>query len=406
MSSNTTEPVSPDDRTTRDLQFWIFGLVPLALLGLVLFLFSVLNPTKTFEAEFPPVEDLTIERISFDREGVHVQVVNGGPEPVTIAQVAVDEAIWAFDADPGAMVDRLGRATINIPYPWVEGDPLAVVLISSSGAMFESEVGVVTSSPQAGGPLFGMFTLLGVYVGVIPILIGLVWFPFLRRLSQRWLNAFLSLTIGLLLFLGVESVEEAISDAGGVAAAFQGVGLAAVGFMLAFLVVSVVDHWRQQQGARGVAMHTLTYSIAFGIGLHNFGEGLALGAAYASGAIALGTFLVIGFAVHNTTEGLAVAAPLARSGRSYRRLVPHLLLAGLIAGTPAIFGTWVGGFAFSAVWSTLFLAIGAGAIFQVVWQIARMMAETKSGSLASGLNAAGLALGLLIMYCTGLLVAG
>jgi zinc transporter ZupT len=186
--------------------------------------------------------------------------------------------------------------------------------------------------------------------------------------------------------------------------AFQAIALAAVGFILAFLAISVVDRWRASRGRAGVAPLTLVYSIAAGIGLHNLGEGLAIGAAYATGAIALGTFLVIGFAAYNTTEGLAIAAPLARGEARLRRLIPHLMAAGAIAGVPTIFGAWLGGFAFSPIWATLFLAIGAGAIFQVVWQIVRMMGTGRDGSLASGLNAAGLTVGLLIMYGTGLLL--
>ncbi len=406
MEAPSAPPSGAADRTRLDVRFWVFAGMPLALLGIMLFLFARFDPTSRFDQVFPPLEELTIERVSFDQGGVHVEVVNGGPEPVTIAQVAVDEALWNFDVAPSSTVERLGRATVNIPYPWVQDEPLAIALISSTGIVFETEVDVATFSPQVGGEFLATFTLLGVYVGVLPVLIGLIWFPFLRRLSTRWLNFFLSLTIGLLLFLGVESVAEAIEDAGGVAGAFQGIGLATVGFILAFAAISVVDRWRELQGSTGVAALALTYSIGVGIGLHNFGEGLAIGAAYASGAIALGTFLVIGFAAHNTTEGLAIAAPLARGESSLRRLLPHLIAAGLIAGVPAIFGTWLGGFAFSPIWSTLFLAVGAGAIFQVVWQIARMMAATPSGSLASGLNAIGLGVGLLIMYGTGLLVIG
>ena len=203
----------------------------------------------------------------------------------------------------------------------------------------------------------------------------------------------------------MDSVDEAIEDSAGVAGAFQGIGLVAIGFILAFLAVSVVDRWRERRAeTAGINPLTLAYTIAVGIGLHNLGEGLAIGAAYATGAIALGTFLVIGFAAHNTTEGLAIAAPLARGQMRLARAVPHLVAAGLIAGVPAIFGAWLGGFAFSPILSTLFLAVGAGAIFQVVWQIARLMATTPDGSLATRLNAAGLAVGLLIMYGTGLLV--
>ena len=392
-------------RTTLDARFWIFGLLPLALLAVALYLFSQYGTAGVFDAAFPPIEELTIERLSFTEAGIDVQVVNGGPEPVTIAQVAVDEALWQFTIEPAATIERLGTAKLSIPYPWVEGEPHAVTLISATGVLFEAEAPVASLSPTPGGTFLATFTVLGVYVGVIPVLIGLIWFPFLRRLSSRWLNFFLAITVGLLLFLGVDTVAEALELSEGVAGAFQGIGLAAAGFILAFLAVSVVDRWRERQGARGdISALVLTYAIAVGIGLHNLGEGLAIGAAYATGAIALGTFLVVGFAAHNTTEGLAIAAPLARGQTAVRRLVPHLLLAGLIAGTPAIFGAWLGGFAYSPFWSTLFLGVGAGAIFQVAWQIARMMGSDPESSLATGLNALGLAVGVLIMYGTGLLL--
>ena len=392
-------------RTTLDARFWIFGLLPLALLAVALYLFSQFGTAGVFDAAFPPIEELTIERLSFTDAGIDVQVVNGGPEPVTIAQVTVDEAVWHFTIEPAATIERLGTAKLSIPYPWVEGEPHAVTLISATGVLFEAEAPVASLSPTPGGTFLATFTILGVYVGVIPVLIGLVWFPFLRRLSSRWLNFFLAITVGLLLFLGVDTVEEALELSEGVAGAFQGIGLAAAGFILAFLAVSVVDRWRERQGARSdISALVLTYAIAVGIGLHNLGEGLAIGAAYSTGAIALGTFLVVGFAAHNTTEGLAIAAPLARGQTAVRRLVPHLLLAGFIAGTPAIFGAWLGGFAYSPFWSTLFLGVGAGAIFQVAWQIARMMGREPEGSLATGLNALGLAVGVLIMYGTGLLL--
>jgi zinc transporter ZupT len=351
------------------------------------------------------VEELTIERATFDSGGIQLQVVNGGPEPVTIAQVTVDEALWNFEVESGARIERLGRATVDIPYPWVDGEPLAIALISSTGLIFTHEVEVATLSPTVGRTFFVTFTLLGVYVGVIPVLIGLVWFPFLRTLSARWLNFFLSLTIGILLFLGVDSVDEAIKNASGVAGAFQGIALAAIGFIVTFLGISVVDRWRDRVGVRDdVSALMLAYAISVGIGLHNLGEGLAIGAAYTTGAVALGTFLVIGFTVQNTTEGLAIVAPLSKGKTSVRKLLPHLLAMGALAGIPTIFGAWVGGFAFSPVWSTLFMAVGAGAIFQVAWQIARLMGRERHGSLADGLNAAGLTVGLLIMYGTGLLL--
>jgi zinc transporter ZupT len=140
--------------------------------------------------------------------------------------------------------------------------------------------------------------------------------------------------------------------------------------------------------------------VAMGIGLHNLGEGLLIGSAYATGEIALGTFLVVGFLIHNTTEGLGIVAPLARERPSLGRL----LLLGALAGVPTVLGAWIGGFTYSPVWTTLFFAVGVGAIVQVVWVLGRMLTAREAGALQQPLNAAGLFAGLLIMYATGLLV--
>jgi zinc transporter ZupT len=142
----------------------------------------------------------------------------------------------------------------------------------------------------------------------------------------------------------------------------------------------------------------LAYLIAAGIGLHNLGEGLAVGAALAAGEIALGTFLVVGFALHNTTEGLAIVAPLGT--RSQRPSVWHFVALGAVAGAPTILGAWLGGFAFSPVWGALAFGIAAGAIAQVIWQIAKSMTGDKPefrGSVALGF-----VVGLAVMYVTGL----
>jgi zinc transporter ZupT len=158
---------------------------------------------------------------------------------------------------------------------------------------------------------------------------------------------------------------------------------------------------RRGDGARPAM--ALAYLVAIGIGLHNLSEGLAIGAAYTLGNVALGAMLVMGFTLHNTTEGLAIVAPIARSTVSFR----HLALLGAIGGVPTILGAWLGGFTYSAVLALLFLSFGAGAIFQVVYQIASGMAAGRGGvaSLLSFPNVMGFLAGFLIMYVTGLLVA-
>ncbi|HYJ78010.1 MAG TPA: ZIP family metal transporter, partial [Longimicrobiaceae bacterium] len=295
----------------------------------------------------------------------------------------------------------LDGRTITVPYPWVEGEPLTVTLVTATGLTFSAEVPVATETPAVGRRYLATFALLGVYAGVVPVFLGLLWLPFLRGLSRRWIDFFLSLTVGLLVFLGVEALAEALEVAGRVSAAFQGTALVLLGVAGTWLALAALG---QRRAGKGGA-HTpsdVAMLIALGIGLHNLGEGLAIGTSYATGEIALGTFLVVGFLIHNTTEGLGIVAPIARERTPLRRL----LLLGALAGLPTVLGAWIGGFSYSPLWTTLFLAVGVGAIAQVVVQLWKLFAREPGGGLTSPLNTAGLLLGMAIMYATGLLVAG
>ncbi len=390
-----------------DSRRWALGLAPLGLLAALVAVFVFLDPTGVLRTGFPPVEELTIERVSLPQPGVlKVHVVNGGPEPVTIAQVMVDEAYWDHEMEGDRTIRRLGRATLTIPYPWVEGDPHEIKLVTSTGLTFAHEIEVATLTPRPNLRYLSVFTLLGLYVGLIPVLIGLLWYPFLSGISRRWIHFFLSLTIGLLVFLGVDALAEALETAESVPDAFQGIGLVLLGLFISLIVLQALAGTGRSSGDRpplsdGAERLRLAYLIALGIGLHNLGEGLAIGSAYALGEIALGSFLVIGFAVHNTTEGLAIVAPVAASRPPMR----HFLALGALAGLPTVAGTWIGGFSYSPILATLFLAVGAGAIVQVVIQIAKMLGREEGGGVLAPLNSIGVACGLLVMYGTALLVA-
>ncbi len=376
----------------------VWAVAPLLLLGVLVAVLVRFGPLGVFVAAFPPVEELTIDRVTLAPGVMVIHVTNGGPQPVTVAQVQVDDAYWQFVIEPDRTVPRLGRATIALRYPWVQGETHHIRLLSSTGLAFEHTVEVATRTPTVDVRYLATFTLLGVYVGVIPVLLGLLWFPFLRDLDQRWIAFFLSLTAGLLLFLGVDAVHEALEVAGTLPAAFQGFALVLVGMVITILVLVAVSR-RVTAGADALRRRlALAFFIALGIGLHNVGEGLAIGAAYSLGKIALGTFLVLGFTIHNTTEGLAVVAPIARDRPAVRTLV----LLGALAGVPTILGTWVGGLNYSPVLATLFLAVGAGAIFQVVYELLKLMVGERP---ALGHQVAGFAAGLLVMYVTGLFVA-
>ncbi|MGH7457665.1 MAG: ZIP family metal transporter [Longimicrobiaceae bacterium] len=391
-------PSTPAAPSTTPL--WLKGLMPLVLLAALVFLFLRFGPLGVFQQAFPPVEELTVGRITLPAPGeMEVRVTNGGPEPVTIAQVLVDDAVWAHTLDGSRTVGRLESRTVAIPYPWVEGEPHEVVLLTSTGLTFSGGVEVATQTPSANARYLTTFGLLGVYVGVIPVFLGLLWLPFLRGIRRRWLDLFLSLTIGLLLFLGVDALAEALEFAALVPGAFQGLGLVLLGALGTPLALAALGNWQEGEGGRS-PLYVATL-IALGIGLHNLGEGLVIGAAYTSGEIALGSLLVLGFLLHNTTEGLGIVAPIAHEHPRLR----HLVLLGALAGVPTVLGAWIGGFTYSPTLTTLFFAIGVGAIAQVVYELWRLFARRTGTSLAAPLNAAGLILGLLVMYATGLFVA-
>ena len=414
------EPQPPRGR----VRTWTLGLAPLGLLAALVAAFLFFDPAAPLRTAFPPVEDLTIERVVLPEPGLmEIHVVNGGPEPVTVAQVMVDEAYWTHTMPGGRTVQRLGRAVIVVPYPWVEADPHEIKLVTSTGLTFTHVVEVATLTPGLNARSMTVFTILGVYVGLIPVLIGILWYPFMRRIGRRWIHFFLSLTIGLLVFLGVDALVEALETATAVPSAFQGVGLILLGVLGSVVVLRALAGGGRSTGS-GLSSSSghraapdgvrLAYLIAIGIGLHNLGEGLAIGSAYALGEIALGSFLVIGFLVHNTTEGLAIVAPVAAAGAraadagsrvgAERPPIRHFLGMGAVAGLPTIAGTWIGGFSYSPIASTLFLAMGAGAMFQVVLEIGLMLRSESDGGALAPLNAVGLLLGLVLMYGTALLV--
>ncbi len=401
------QPDSPPLTTTpavvasrREVPLWFKGLAPLVLLAALVAVFLRVGPLGVFRQNFPPVEQLTVERIRLPQAGVmEVRVVNGGPEPVTVAQVMVDDANWVHSLDGSRTVDRLESRIITIPYPWVEGEPHSVALVTSTGLTFTGEVPVATRSPAVDARYLTTFALLGVYAGVIPVFIGLLWLPFVRSVGRRWIDFLLSLTIGLLIFLGVSSLIEATETASLVPAAFQGHALVLLGAVGTPLLLAAVGRWRADVRGERSPLYVAAL-IALGIGLHNLGEGLAIGTSYASGEIALGTFLVIGFLLHNTTEGLGIVTPLAHE----RPRLSSLILLGVLAGLPTVLGAWIGGFTYSPAWTTFFLAVGAGAIAQVVYELGRLFARRAGAGLQAPLNVAGLLTGMLIMYATGLLV--
>ncbi|HKG89034.1 MAG TPA: divalent cation transporter [Nitrososphaeraceae archaeon] len=406
-----------------------FAIIPFVVLtAMILFLFSPIG--QSFLNSGVPMPEVTIEKIEFQEGRIVAFIRNTGPVDITIAQADINDRIHLAAIEPSRSLPRLTEAQVIIPFPWNPAEPYEVGITTSDGVRFSKNVEAAAQVLTPNVEQVLLFAIIGAYVGIIPIMIGLLWYPFIRRLNTNKYNFFLSLTAGLLVFLGIDAVlesNEIISE--NVAAIFNGQVLIVMVVIVSFLVLLYASETLTQRAAKkSVSANYSTSSlsssasttsqqqqelikplaislmIAIGIGLHNFGEGLAISAAVLLGKAALGTFLIVGFTLHNTTEGLAIVAPIAKSGKV---MIRKLIVMGFIAGAPTIAGAWIGGFLYSPLAAVIFLSVGAGAIFQVVYSITSWISHTSSRNRKSLINAstiAGFAIGMLIMYTTGLLI--
>jgi ZIP family zinc transporter len=447
------------------------AIIPLLVLaGMIYFLYSPYSQSLINNTGIPSPQ-ITFEKIEFHNNQIIASIRNTGSTEIIISQADVNDRIQAAAIEPSKILQRLSEAKVIIPFLWNSGEPYEIGITTSDGVRFSKTIQAAAATPIPDVHQLSVFAILGSYVGVIPIMIGLVWYPFMRKLSTNQYNFFLSLTAGLLVFLGIDALiesNEIVID--NLASVFNGQILVFIVSVASFLVLYYVSErfskraieklikkspiffsstgnslkdnsitttttttnnmsntknqqiqlTLQQQLIKPLAISMM---ISLGIGLHNFGEGLAIGAAILLGKVALSTFLIVGFTLHNTTEGLAIVAPLAKTGKL---MIKRLLLMGIIAGIPTILGAWVGGFIYSPIAAIVFLSIGAGAIFQVVYSLGRWMINSvhsndnklqnndKSISndattspkpaLSSAPIIVGFIVGMIIMYVTGLLV--
>ena len=428
-------------KPNRIVKTILFGIIPFVVLGMMI-VFLITYPGILFQTSVEPLPELSIEKVEFSEGSITAFVRNTGPSALTIAQADINDRIHPAAVEPGTTLARFEESKVIIPFNWNVAEPYEIGITIGDGTRFSKMVDAAAPAPHPTVEQASTFALIGTYVGIIPVMMGLLWYPFIRRLSTNKYNFFLSLTAGLLVFLGIdallESNEIAVSTLAPTYNAQILIIMVAIVSLMSLLYVShklvqrlsngyqsddhVTGHVipsesdpklgervvgssfsfnlsQQQLLIRPIAISMM---IAIGIGLHNFGEGLAIGAAVLLGEVALSTFLILGFTLHNTTEGLAIVAPMAK-----HRKVPitRLVMMGLIAGVPTIFGTWIGGFLYSPVATIIFLSVGAGAIFQVVYTIGSWMYKTSG---ARGLNnvsiLAGFTVGMVIMYLTGLLI--
>jgi len=378
----------------------ISAIAPIVLLAIMITF--LLGPASSFLQFGMVLPEVSIEKVEFTGNEIRATVRNTGPVDVNVVIADVNDRIQPAAIEPDSSLGRFETAVVRIPFDWNEGQPYEIGVTIDDGTRFAKQVDVAFASLEPDVDLFVFLGLIGLLIGVVPIMIGLLWYPFIKKLGKNSFNFFLAFTMGLLIFLGIDAVLEASEiSKSHLSSVFNGELLISTVVILSFLSLyglgkKLTKKTEFSTLSKGLAISLM---IAIGIGFHNLGEGLAVGAAIALGEVALSTFLIIGFATHNTTEGLAIVAPLT----STKAKIAKMIGLGLIAGIPAIFGTWIGGFSFSPFFTLVFLAIGAGAIFQVVLSIFQYM-KGKSDLLSNTSLFAGISAGLLVMYLTSVLI--
>ena len=377
------------------------GVIPFAFV--ILMMVYIFGPGADLLDLGIPLAEITIEKVDFVDSEIQAVVRNTGPIPVEVVMADVNDRIQPAAVEPDRFLDRFETTLVRIPFEWNEAEPYTIGITIEDGTRFEKEIEAAALALEPTLEFAIFFAVIGTYVGIIPVMIGLLWLPFIKKISKQKYHFFLALTAGLLLFLAIDSIEEAIKVSNeSLAGSFNGTLLVATVIVLSFLVLyysgnKLVERASSSKLAKPVAIALM---ISIGIGLHNFGEGLAIGAAVGLGSVAFSTFLIVGFALHNTTEGIAIAAPMSRG----KLMIGKLAAMGLIAGSPAIFGAWIGGFVYSPFTSVIFLAIGAGAIFQVILILMKWLREEGDKNFSSAPVVSGFAAGMLIMYLTSILV--
>jgi zinc transporter, ZIP family len=386
----------------------LWALVPVLLLVGTISLFAATGSSliELVGRNPPPADEFDIRRVEFKPGEIRIRVTNPQREDLTIAAVTVDAAIVPYSIEGEETLERLRSATVVVPFDWVEGDPISVGVTSSTGIETTEEIPAAVETPGPSAEGFLGYAVIGFLVGIVPVTLGLLWLPSLRRAAPEWLAAFMALTAGLLAFLALEALSEAFELQAALPSAIGGTGVLLLGVATSYLAMTYLSQRfaAAEEGGKSAAVGGLALAtlVATGIGVHNLGEGLAIGSSFALGELTLGTFLIVGFMVHNVTEGLGIATPIAEARRVS---LTRLAALALLAGAPAIVGAWVGGFLRSDLLGVLFFAAAAGAAFEVVVEVARYVARRAPGGLTSGYVIGGFLAGIVVMYVTGLLVA-
>src|ERR671919_654193 len=250
----------------------VAAFIPLVVLAIMIFL--LFSPIfQSFINSGIPLPEVAIEKIEFreDPSQIIAFIRNVGPTEITIAQADVNDRIHAAAIEPSKTVSRLSDAKVIIPFFWNPAEPYEVGITTDDGTRFSKTVEAAALAPNPDSQQIIFFAVIGIYVGIIPVMIGLLWYPFIRSMSRNKYNFFLSLTAGLLVFLGIDALIESNEISTDIVSPIFN------GQMLIVIVITISSQTRSQVSQRQmqdlVKPLAISLMISIGIGLHNFGEG-------------------------------------------------------------------------------------------------------------------------------------
>jgi ZIP family zinc transporter len=237
--------------------------------------------------------------------------------------------------------------------------------------------------------------VLGLIAGVIPVYIGIGVAMLLGKVLPRsWEGGLIGVATGVLVYLFFDLMHEAVELSGAHDVLSWVVFLGSLGASLVSLVV--LESSQIFGGSPAGRLLSLPYMIAIGMGFHNLGEGLAIGASHANGEWGLSMLLVTGFALHNGTEGFGIVGAAGKTPVKWM----DVFLLGLVAGAPTCVGTLLSGQGLSPYLSISFYTLAAGSLLYVILSLTAISyTASRRVQVAWGIFG-----GIGLMYITAMLL--
>lgn len=363
-----TRPIILHVRRKNGTVFWkvLLGILSLGLLAGVSYFFWNNNGLEMVLPAGAAPEAIHFEATNLQPGQFMFTLRNSTPKAITITTANINESILPFVIKPDKTIPPLGKATLYITYPWVQGEAYNIDITTSDSSTFHTIVDSASATPPLTTPFMLNLTLIGLIIGLIPMFIGMTWFPVITRAGAGLYLFLMALAVGLLVYLGIAVANQALENTQGIGGAFQGIELLVVGSAVTFALLHALGHLgggaRKEEKAHALQQ---AWMVTTRISLQNLAEGLAVGAIFSFGVTGLGFLLIVGLIFQNLVEGLRLIASMEKEERSLLRL----FVMGLMAGIPAILGIWIGGATDSQLFQIFLFSIGAGAVFESVYSL-------------------------------------